>query len=74
VPLPTLPTWLQPVAEWNPTSTLTAALRQLWGNPDPTTSTSLASTQPILVTIVWVFVFIAIFAPLSLRRYRSMSR
>ena len=74
VPLPTLPSWLQPVAEWNPTSTLTAALRELWGNPNPSTSTSLASTEPVLVTIVWVLVFIAIFAPLSLRRYRSMSR
>ena len=35
VPLEALPTWLQPIAEWNPTSTLTAALRELWGNPNP---------------------------------------
>jgi ABC-type multidrug transport system permease subunit len=74
VPLTTLPSWLQLVAEWNPTSTLTAALRQLWGNPNPSTSTSLATTQPILVTIVWVLVIIAIFGPLGVRRYRSMSR
>ena len=74
VPLETLPSWLQPIAEWNPTSTLTAALRDLWGNPNPATSTSLATTEPALVTIVWVFVFIAVFGPLSLRRYRSMSR
>ena len=74
VPLSTLPSWLQPVAEWNPTSTLTAALRQLWGNPNPSTSGSLATTQPILVTIVWVLVIIAIFGPLGVRRYRSMSR
>ena len=31
VPTSTLPTWLQPFAEWNPTSTLTASLRQLCG-------------------------------------------
>ena len=74
VPLTTLPSWLQLVAEWNPTSTLTAALRQLWGNPNPSTSTSLATTQPILVTIVWVLVIVAIFGPLGVRRYRSMSR
>jgi hypothetical protein len=26
------------------------------------------------VTIIWVIIFIAIFAPLGTRRYRSMSR
>ena len=74
VPASTLPTWLQPVAEWNPTSTLTAALREMWGYPTPPVSNSLASSEPALVTIAWVFVFIAIFAPLGVRRYRSMSR
>jgi hypothetical protein len=34
----TLPSWLQPFAEWNPTSTLTASLRELWGNPSPATT------------------------------------
>ena len=74
VPLETLPDWLQPFAEWNPTSTLTAALREMWGNALPAASDSLASTEPALVTIAWVFVIIAIFAPLGVRRYRSMSR
>ena len=35
VPLAALPSWLQPFAEWNPTSTLTNSLRELWGNPNP---------------------------------------
>jgi ABC-2 type transport system permease protein len=74
VPLQTLPSWLQPVAEWNPTSTLTAALRQLWGNPNPVASGSLAVREPLLVTLGWVVVIIAIFGPLGVRRYRSMSR
>ena len=74
VPPQALPTWLQPVAEWNPTSTLTAALREMWGNPSPTASDSLAAQEPALVTIIWVVMFIAVFAPLGVRRYRSMSR
>jgi ABC transporter DrrB family efflux protein len=74
VPLQSLPTWLQPFAEWNPTSTLTSSLRRLWGNPDPYPGTSLASTEPILVTLIWVVVILAIFGPLGVRRYRSMSR
>jgi ABC-2 type transport system permease protein len=70
----TLPSWLQPVAEWNPTSTLTASLRQLWGNPNPVTSTSLPSQQPVLVTLLWVVVIVSVFGTLGVRRYRSMSR
>ena len=74
VPPQTLPSWLQPVAEWNPTSTLTGALRQLWGNPNPYATDSFPSQNPVLVTVVWVVVIIAIFGPLGVRRYRSMSR
>ena len=75
VPIERLPTWLQPIAEWNPTSTLTASLRQIWGNPNPyPAGSSLASTEPVLVTLGWVVVILAIFAPLGVRRYRSMSR
>ena len=48
VPLQTLPTWLQPFAEWNPTSTLTSSLRRLWGNPDPFPAAASPSTDPIL--------------------------
>jgi ABC-type multidrug transport system permease subunit len=74
VPPQTLPEWLQPVAEWNPTSTLTAALREMWGNPNPAASNSLAAQEPVLVTLGWVVLIIAIFGPLGVRRYRSMSR
>ena len=74
VPLAALPTWLQPIAEWNPTSTLTASLRELWGNPNPSTSDSLAQQQPILVTLVWVVLFVVIFGPLSVRKFQSLSR
>jgi|RhiMetdeSRZDD1v2_1073273.scaffolds.fasta_scaffold335771_2 ABC-2 type transport system permease protein len=74
VPPQTLPSWLQFVAEWNPTSTLTGSLRQLWGNPNPFATNSFPSQNPVLVTLVWVVVIIAIFGPLGVRRYRSMSR
>jgi ABC-2 type transport system permease protein len=74
VPPQSLPDWLQPVAEWNPTSTLTGALRDLWGNPNPYVSDSFPGQNPILVTLGWVVVIIAIFGPLGVRRYRNMSR
>jgi ABC transporter DrrB family efflux protein len=74
VAVETLPTWLQPVAEWNPTSTLTNSLRELWGNPNPVVRDSFPSQNPILVTLVWVAVIIAVFAPLGVRKYRNLSR
>jgi ABC-type multidrug transport system permease subunit len=74
VPPQSLPPLLQPIAEWNPTSTLTGALRELWGNPNPYATDSFPSQNPILVTLVWVVVFVAVFGPLGVRRYRSMSR
>ena len=74
VPLQSLPEFLRPIAEWNPTSTLTNGLRQLWGNPNPIAGDSLAVREPILVTLIWVVVIIAIFGPLGVRRYQSMSR
>jgi ABC transporter DrrB family efflux protein len=74
VPPQTLPSWLQWFAEWNPTSTLTGALRELWGNPNPYATDSFPSQNPILVTVVWVVVIVAVFGPLGVRRYRSMDR
>jgi ABC transporter DrrB family efflux protein len=74
VPTQTLPSWLRPVAEWNPVSALTAATRQLWGNPNPFAASGLPAEHPIELTIIWVIVLVAIFAPLGVWRYRSMSR
>ena len=74
VPPQTLPDWLQPIAEWNPTSTLAGSLRQLWGNPNPFATGSFPSENPVLVTVGWVVVFIVVFAPLAVRKYRTLSR
>jgi ABC transporter DrrB family efflux protein len=73
VPTQTLPDWLRPVAEWNPVSALTAATRQLWGNPNPFAASGLPAEHPIELTIIWVVVLVALFAPLGVWRYRSMS-
>jgi len=74
VPVQTLPDWIQPFAEWNPTSTLTASLRELWGNPNPYATGSFPSENPVLVTLGWVALFLVIFGPLAVRRYRSLNR
>lgn len=74
VPPESLPSWLQPVAEWNPCSVLTAACRELWGNPNPYIADGLPAEHPILLTIAWTIVLLLMFVPLGVRRYRAMSR
>jgi ABC-type multidrug transport system permease subunit len=74
VPPETLPSWLQPVAAWNPVSALTAATRELWGNPNPYVTGGFPAEHPVLLTLIWVAVLVAVFAPLGVRRYRATSR
>ncbi len=74
VPTETLPSWLQPIAEWNPVSTLTASCRELWGNPNPYATDGFPAEHPILLTLGWIVLIVAVFAPIGVRRYRSMSR
>jgi len=73
VPPETMPSWLQPFAEWNPVSTLSSATRELWGNPNPYGSGGFPSEHPALLTIIWVVVIVAIFAPLAVRKFNSLS-
>ena len=74
VPMSTLPSWLRPVAEWNPVSTLTSSIRELWGNPNPYATDNFPSEHPIVMTLIWVVIIIAVFAPLGVRKYRNISR
>ncbi len=74
VPPSTLPSWLRPVAEWNPVSALTASVRDLWGNPNPFAAEGFPAEHPVLLTLIWVVAIVAVFGPLGVRRYRSMSR
>ena len=74
VPSENLPTVLRTFAEWNPVSAVTQAARELFGNipagtPEPTV---WPMQNPVLYTLIWVVVIIAIFAPLSVHRYTTM--
>jgi len=74
VPPQTLPEWLRPVAEWNPVSTLSTSIRELWGNPNPFPGAGPPGDEPVLVTILWLVGIVAVFTPLAIRKYRSISR
>lgn len=70
-PSANFPTPLRVFAEWNPVSSVTQAARELFGNIPPGTPepTAWPLQRPVLYTLVWVVVFVAVFAPLSIRRY-----
>jgi ABC transporter DrrB family efflux protein len=76
VPIETMPEALQTFAEWNPVSAVTQAARELFGNIPPGTPepTVWSLQNPILYTLIWVVIFIAIFAPLSIRQYKRAAR
>jgi ABC transporter DrrB family efflux protein len=74
VPTATLPGVLQPVAEWNPVSALVSATRDLFGNPNPFPSDSWPGEHALLLSFVWTIGLLVVFAPLAVRRYRSIER
>ena len=72
VPSDNLPGVLQTIAEWNPISTLTHALRVRFGNlpagtPEPSSWPLQNST---LYSLMWAFALIIVFAPLATRLYQ----
>ncbi|MEJ7630191.1 MAG: ABC transporter permease [Nocardioidaceae bacterium] len=69
VPGDRLPSVLKPVAAWNPLSTVTSACRDLFGNPNPFINDSFPSRHPLLLSVVYCLVIIAVFAPLAIRKY-----
>ncbi|PRX49898.1 ABC transporter DrrB family efflux protein [Prauserella shujinwangii] len=73
VPPGTMPGWLGTVVEWNPLSATVAATRELFGNPG-WQGTAWPAQHPALAAIAWSALFIAVFLPLSVRRYRLLSR
>ena len=73
VPAENLPTPLRVFAEWNPVSAVTHAARDLFGNipagtPEPTV---WPLQNPVLYTLIWVVIIIAIFGPLAVNRYKK---
>ncbi|MGA8209337.1 MAG: ABC transporter permease [Nocardioidaceae bacterium] len=74
-PTQNMPSWLATVAEWNPVSSLTQAMRQLWGNTGPAAADAAWPLHhPVAVTIVSALVITAVFAPLALSAYGRRAR
>ena len=64
---------LQPVAEWNPISSIVLALRDLWGNAPQGVfrGTGWPSHHPLLLSLLWSGAILLVFVPLAINRYRK---
>ena len=72
VPSENLPTVLRTFAEWNPVSAVAQAARELFGNTSPAApAPDVWSLQhPVLYTLIWVAIILAVFVPLSVQQYK----
>jgi ABC-2 type transport system permease protein len=69
VPTSGMPGWLRFIADRNPASALTAALRQLFGNPTAPTNGAWVLEHPVPATLIWSALLLAVFIPLATARY-----
>lgn len=71
VPTQRMPQVLSAIADWNPVSAVTAASRNLFGNPNPSTSINAWPMQhPLVASLLWSLALLAIFVPLATVLYR----
>ena len=71
VPLQSLPGPLETFAEWNPVSAITQAARELFGNTALVAPSDAWPLQhPVLYTLIWTVIILAVFVPLTNLQYR----
>jgi len=73
-PIATMPSWLQPIALWNPVSCLALACRKLFGNPIPVfenSGHSFPEVHAVQMAFAYALLFLAIFAPLAVRAFKT---
>lgn len=68
-----MPDWLGALAMWNPVSSTSNAVRELYGNPLPAGG-SWIEQHSALMAVVWPVVITAVFLPLAVRRFQRLSR
>jgi ABC-2 type transport system permease protein len=75
VPTTHMPAWLRVISDWNPVSALVAATRQLLGSVGaPGRPGAWPLAHPVPATLAWAALLLAVFVPLSVRRYATARR
>ena len=66
-----MPTVLRTFADWNPVSSVASAARNLWQNPNPSSTIHAWPMQhPLAASLLWSVGLLAVFAPLATHLYR----
>jgi len=75
VPTDNFPSVLRTIADWNPVSTLTQSIRELFGNTSPALAPSGAWSMqhPVVYTLLWIAAILAVFIPLASWQYKRAS-
>ncbi|MCJ0894510.1 MULTISPECIES: ABC transporter permease [Rhodococcus] len=73
VPIDNFPSVLKTIAEWNPISSVTLAVREQFGNTNPMAPPPEVwpLQNPVLYTLIWVVLMLVVFVPLSVRKYQK---
>ncbi|MEV5320038.1 ABC transporter permease [Streptomyces sp. NPDC052687] len=74
IPTEGLPAWLRALAEWNPISAVTTAVRDLFGNAPVPEGAAWPVAHPVAGSLAWCAVLIAVFAPTAVRRFSAGNR
>ncbi|MGW8378817.1 ABC transporter permease [Streptomyces sp. ODS28] len=63
--------WLRHIADWNPFSATVQACRELFGNRGVSQSTAWPMEHPVLASVIYSLIIIALFRTLAVRKYKS---
>lgn len=74
IPTTGMPSWLRVLADWNPVSAVSAAVRELFGNPAAPTNGSLPLEHPVTASLLWVGLILVVFVPLCTAKYARTGR
>ena len=68
-----MPPVLRTIAEWNPISAVTQAVRELFGNTNPMVPPPdvWPLQNPILASLMWTALMLIVFVPFAIRRYQK---
>jgi ABC-2 type transport system permease protein len=71
VPTLHMPSWLRAIADWNPVSSVTSAVRELWGNPNPVPASGAWPVHHALAaSLMWSVALIVVAAPIAAWLFR----
>jgi ABC-2 type transport system permease protein len=73
VPVDTLPGWMQPIAEHQPVTVMSNAVRALTLGDPAMAGLGHTTTYWVTLSLIWSAGILAIFAPLAVARYRRSS-